>query len=1145
MAVMLVIAMCSAFVGIKPMKSNAICNNSSPDVSQSHLAKMTDDNLTENNGNYISKAEVSQKTYLEGVNSELQMGADVGNTGIEQLVSSISEFSYAEGVINKLSSDISGNLTLNGETYNIDLAGHKWSNSTNAIILGLGSIYVYDSVGGGSIETTLEDAVNMGNGSAKFKNITIRAGGDNMDAIYCGGGNLVVENCILSAPKAGINAANDSEYIDASARAVVTVNGGKFAKYSGIVDSQGRNCAIEIRNNADEITLIGKINFENNKIISKVYNEKSIKDAITADATYVSGVNISDYVTATINYNGSTSGNSGNTGEEDSLKAGDVNSDGVVNSIDTLCLKRHLSGGWNIKINELVVDVNNDGSVNATDVLWLKRYLAGGWNIELQIPGGENPDSGNTGDGGNTEEISIIEVSNINEFYFNVGMVNKLTTNISGGLRLGGRILVVDLNGHTWSNGENVIVLDTGSVYVYDSVGGGKIQSSNKDAINMGNGSAKFENITITAGGDGMDAIRCNGGKLDVIDCTLSAPKAGINIANESEAIEANARSVVSVSGGKFANYTGTKDSQGRNCAIEIGNHADEITLSGDIIFENDIIISELSNYKSIKDAITANATYTDGNYLQNYVTAKIAYGTGGSTGDNPNPDVTLDELANKVVVPANMNVDFKSYLEKDSAYKAKSGLMAFKKNMLCAFNGKVSYPLDVKIVELNGVLFADAENFVKMFGLNFTKGSESSAVIYFNNFSITIKANSNTISINGKDFNFVTTLLYKESFLISIEDFIKAMGYKFTYDSGSGIYFFYNNSSDYSNTNINAMKSNIKNYEDVVYNYDDVECDQTGVGLYKKSEYKDRLVGVAYTTWNRTSFPWTNSWSYPLVGKYASNNKEVVRQHGIWLAEAGVDFVFVDWSNNTTYHPDITGGTREDFEMIEKATDVLFEVWSQIPNAPKICIFVGPGHSGIESVSSGEHQRKVNQVYNDYINNAKNREMYFYYEGKPLLMCYGATPTQYGANPSWTDNRFTIRWVTGYVGQQGSLYNKQTRCSYRYWSWEEREAQTYTVKDGVVEAVTCSAATRAQNSPGQSGYIPAHGKENGQTLKKQFQRAIDLGASIVLVVSWNEWTSSEQGTAEYAKDIEPSEIYGTYYYDLMRELIKKFKGKV
>ena len=127
-------------------------------------------------------------------------------------------------------------------------------------------------------------------------------------------------------------------------------------------------------------------------------------------------------------------------------------------------------------------------------------------------------------------------------------------------------------------------------------------------------------------------------------------------------------------------------------------------------------------------------------------------------------------------------------------------------------------------------------------------------------------------------------------------------------------------------------------------------------------------------------------------------------------------------------------------------------------------------------------------------------------------------------------------------MGQQGELFDQKTLCSERYWSWEEREAQTYTVKDGVVEAVTCSAATRAQ---GGAAYIPAHGRENGMTLKTQFQRAIDLGAQIVLVVSWNEWTRGEQPSVEISKDIEPSEAHGTYYYDLMRELIKKFKGKV
>ena len=41
---------------------------------------------------------------------------------------------------------------------------------------------------------------------------------------------------------------------------------------------------------------------------------KSIKDAITATATYTAGNNVSDYVTATINYGSSDSGNTGDGG---------------------------------------------------------------------------------------------------------------------------------------------------------------------------------------------------------------------------------------------------------------------------------------------------------------------------------------------------------------------------------------------------------------------------------------------------------------------------------------------------------------------------------------------------------------------------------------------------------------------------------------------------------------------------------------------------------------------------------------------------------------------------------------------------------------------------------------------------------------
>ncbi len=997
---------------------------------------------------------------------------DGGSTGDESVtvnVASVGEFITEPNVINKLTADITGAIELDGDKYfTLDLAGHKWTNDQSAITLKMGTVYVYDSVGGGAVITSSSDAIVMGNGSAKLENISVVAGGDGMDAIFCNGGNLTVLNCTLSAPKAGINVANASEAVYYEARSVVTVKDGKFANYAGSKDSLGRNCAIEIRNNADEITLLGDITFENNRIISKIANIKTIKEAITVNATFTPGANVNDYVTATISNMGAGSDGSTDTGDGDN------------------------SG-------------EDTGVINSTK-----------------------------------------EVSSIGEFSFAANVLNKLTTDITGGISINGETLLVDLAGHKWSNDQNAISLAMGDIYVFDSVGGGSIVTSMHDAVTMSNGKAKFENISIVSGGDTMDAIFCDGGNLTVINCTLSAPKAGINVANASEDVDRLSRAVVTVNGGKFANYTGIKDLKGRNCAIEIKNNADEITLIGDIVFENNVIISKLTNLKPISYAIKANASYTSGNYLASYITAGISMNSEGNTDGNIKPDVSLDELAEKVIIPSNISINFAQNLN-SNGYTATNGLLAIKKNMRCGFNGNVSYPFNTEVVSLNGVTYVDAENFVKMFGLNYRIGEGNSGVIFFNNFEIAIKGDTNTINVNGTEYDFVTTLTYKDSLLISLEHFISAMGYKFTYDNASGIYYFYKNTSNYSNSNINSAKEMIAKYEGIIYNYDDVACDQTGVGIYQKADYEDRKVGIAYTTWNRENFPWSigSSWSFPLLGKYSSDNVDVVRQHGIWLAEAGVDFVFVDWSNNTSYHPSIYGGTREDFEMIENATDVLFEVWSDIPDAPKICIMAGPGHSGIESVSKGDHQRKVNQIYEKYINNPMNKEMYFHYEGKPLLMCYGATPTQYGNIPQWSDGRFTIRWVTGFVGQQGSLFDSQTLCSERYWSWEERGAQTYTVKNNVVESVTCSAATRAQNSPGQAGYIPASGRQNGATLKRQFQRAIDLGSSFVLLVSWNEWTKSEQESTEISKDLEPSVAHGTFYYDLMREQIRKYKGKI
>jgi hypothetical protein len=55
---------------------------------------------------------------------------------------------------------------------------------------------------------------------------------------------------------------------------------------------------------------------------------------------------------------------------------GDVNSDGKVNAMDLIRLKKYLAGA-NVSIESNYGDVNGDGKVNAMDLIRLKKYLAG------------------------------------------------------------------------------------------------------------------------------------------------------------------------------------------------------------------------------------------------------------------------------------------------------------------------------------------------------------------------------------------------------------------------------------------------------------------------------------------------------------------------------------------------------------------------------------------------------------------------------------------------------------------------------------------------------------------------------------------------------------------------------------------------
>lgn len=470
------------------------------------------------------------------------------------------------------------------------------------------------------------------------------------------------------------------------------------------------------------------------------------------------------------------------------------------------------------------------------------------------------------------------------------------------------------------------------------------------------------------------------------------------------------------------------------------------------------------------------------------------------------------------------------------------SGVSALMIGKDYAFRDLIMTRASVPAADESGSVYADAAAVCALLGFTVIENTDTLVRAEREQLTVSFALRSNGITVGEDVYAFPTVIRQDGHVMICADRFAAMCGYETV--AADGILYIAADRADITEERMKSMTERYQLYEDAVFSTESVECDQTGVGKYDKVDPAERMVGIAYTTWFWKGRQWGKgqTWDLPLLGKYTSYDTDVIYQHGIWLRDAGVDFVFVDWSNNTCYDPATMAASRQDFRTIEEGTDLLFEVWSQIEGAPKICFLMGPGHAGQENVDNGNHQKKVDQVYRDYVE--KYPDLFFFYEGKPLIICYGATPTQYGTRPRWTDDRFTVRWMTGYVGQQTNLYNPKSMASQTYWSWEERGTQTYCVKGHEVEAVTCTAASRPQGAEGQSGYIPAYGRENGATLRRQFQRAIDLGARFAIVVSWNEWTTGEQPSLEVSKDIEPSQTYGTFYLDLLTELIKQFKGE-
>ncbi|MBR4994865.1 MAG: hypothetical protein IKY82_02260 [Alistipes sp.] len=319
--------------------------------------------------------------------------------------------------------------------------------------------------------------------------------------------------------------------------------------------------------------------------------------------------------------------------------------------------------------------------------------------------------------------------------------------------------------------------------------------------------------------------------------------------------------------------------------------------------------------------------------------------------------------------------------------------------------------------------------------------------------------------------------------------------------------------------------------------------------------KHPDAAYNYEHPAWDNT--PHTFFWGEPLFGFYRDTDKWVLRKHAEMLADAGVDVLFFDCTNgNYTW--------RESYQAL---CETFAEARRDGINTPQIAFMLafGPTEGSREAIVS---------IYKDLYKPAKYEELFFKWQGKPLIMAYPEMLIDVEGDAEATALHREIRnYFTFRPGQP--VYNKGPQRE-DHWGWLEVYPQHGFVKKqsggfeqvtvGVSQNWTAHQGLSAMNTKGAFGrsYTDAKGHNytedvvnQGLNFQEQWDRALAIDPDFIFITGWNEWIMGrfeewsnqknafpDQFDQEHSRDIEPMRGgHGDNYYYQMIANIRRFKG--
>lgn len=273
--------------------------------------------------------------------------------------------------------------------------------------------------------------------------------------------------------------------------------------------------------------------------------------------------------------------------------------------------------------------------------------------------------------------------------------------------------------------------------------------------------------------------------------------------------------------------------------------------------------------------------------------------------------------------------------------------------------------------------------------------------------------------------------------------------------------------------------------------------------------------------------------WAEPYFGYYSSNDEWVLRKHAYMFAEAGVDFLFFDTTNNNIH---------------ERSFMALFKVFEEVKqegyHVPKL-VFLCGGYTG-----------EFNELWNKVYSKGLYEDLWFYWDGKPLMLFSGDVEMT-----EEQQNFFTTRLCWAFSRQPWYSSRSGRGC----WLWNDLYPQALGKDyEGNAESVVIMCGYGANGGWGTnggrsySGRIPSYSGNwdmgfalmetttgNGALFAQHFNLAMKRHPTILMITGWNEWIAGRWSGAgagaagvgqtianEYIVSNDPTMKESTYFVD-------------